>query len=77
MFVGRPVDVKRDPAETRAEMVYAPARGFGLQWRSGKSSSYPPYTPMDTNLEWHEEWFYIRNPCKREEAFPAFNEKLP
>ena len=31
---------------------------------------------MDTNQGWHEEWFYIRNRSKREEAFPVFTGKL-
>ncbi|XP_039855378.1 protein transport protein sec31-like [Panicum virgatum] len=71
--------VPRTLAASRAAVPPPPQRRGGepAAWRSGKSSSYLPYTPMDTNREWHEEWFYTRNPCKREEAFPAFNEKLP
>ena len=32
---------------------------------------------MDNNRGWHDEWFYIRNPSKREEAFPAFTRSAP
>jgi hypothetical protein len=32
---------------------------------------------VDNNRGWHDEWFYIRNPSKREEAFPAFTRSAP
>ena len=38
-------------------------------------SSYPAYTPCDSNREWHGECFYIRNPA--EAPFPAFTGGRP
>ena len=32
---------------------------------------------MDNNRGWHDEWFYIRNPSRREEAFPVFTKSSP
>ena len=71
MFVGRPVTLRRDAGSLRSEAVIAPVGGFGLQRKPGKAS-YPRYTPVDNNRGWHDEWFYIRNPSSREEAFPVF-----
>ena len=53
-----------------------PVGGFGLQQKPGKAS-YPWYTPVDNNRGWHDEWFYIRNPSGREEAFPVFTRSAP
>ena len=50
--------------------------GFGLQRKPGKAS-YPQYTPVDNNRGWHDEWFYIRNPSSREEAFPVYTRNAP
>ena len=77
IFRGRTVRVKRDPAAMPADMISAPVGDFGLQRKPGKSASYLPYTPVDSHRGWHEEWFYIRNPAKREEAFPTFTGKRP
>ena len=38
--------------------------GFTLQKKPSVSSSYPAYTPYDSNRGWHGEWFYIRNPAE-------------
>ena len=38
-----------------------PVGGFALQKKPSASSSYPAYTPCDSNWGWHGEWFYIRN----------------
>ena len=32
---------------------------------------------MDNNWGWHDEWFYIRNPSGREEAFLVFTRNAP
>jgi len=77
IFGGRTIIVKRDPAAMPADMISAPVGNFGLQQKPGKSASYLPYTPVDSHRGWHEEWFYIRNPAKREEAFPTFTGKCP
>jgi len=76
MFVGRPVMLRREAGASRSKMTIVPVGGFGLQWRPGKTS-YPRYTPVDNNRGWHDEWFYIRNPSRREEAFPAFTRSAP
>ena len=47
-----------------------------MQRRPGKTS-YPRYTLVDNNRGWHDEWFYIWNPSRREEAFPAFTRSAP
>ena len=37
----------------------------------------PGTPPVDNNRGWHDEWFYIRNPSSREEAFPVFTRNAP
>jgi len=76
MFVGRPVTLRREARTSRSETTITPVGGFGLQQRPGKTS-YPRYIPVDSNRGWHDEWFYIRNPSRREEAFPAFTRSAP
>jgi len=55
---------KEKPART------VPVGGFALQKKLSSSSSYPAYSPCDSNRGWHREWFYIRNPA--EVPFPPF-----
>ena len=76
VFVGRPVTLRREAGASRSKATIAPVGGFGLQRKPGKAS-YPRYTPMDNNRGWHDEWFYIRNPSDREQAFPVFTRNAP
>ena len=76
MFVGRPVTLRHEAGTSCSETTIAPVGGFGLQRRPAKTS-YPRYTPVDNNQGWHDELFYIRNPSRREEAFPAFTRSAP
>ena len=39
------------------------------------SSSYPTYSPYDSNWGWHGEWFYIRN--LTEAPFSPFTRRRP
>jgi len=53
----------------------APVGGFSLQKKPKPSTSYPAYSPCDSNRGWHGEWFYIRNPV--ETPFPPFTGRMP
>ena len=76
MFIGRLVMLRRDAEALCSEASIAPLGGFGLRQKPGKAS-YPRYTPVDNNRGWHDEWFYIQNPCGREQAFPVFTRNAP
>ena len=49
--------------------------GFALQKTPKLSTSYPIYSPYDSNRGWHGEWFYIRYPT--EAPFPPFTGRRP
>ena len=46
-----------------------------MQMKPKPSTSYPAYSPYDSNRGWHGEWFYISNPA--EAPFPTFTGKRP
>ena len=68
IFTGRALSEGKPPRTT-------PVGGFALQKKQKPSTSYPVYSPYDSNRGWHGEWFYIRNPA--EAPFPPFTERRP
>jgi len=68
IFTGRALSEGKPPRTV-------PVRGFALQKKPRPSSSYPAYSPCDSNRGWHGEWFYIRNPA--EAPFPPFTGRRP